>query len=78
MTITEVWNWTTPSCASCYLENKRVSRKEIWNKLKLEYQSNRVVWRKRKKNLKNETGGGHPFKHRRKKEEFSKNAELRW
>ena len=67
-----------PELCKLLFGKQRVSRKEKWNKLKLEYQSNRVVWRKRMKSLKNETGGGHPFKHRRNKEELSKDAELRW
>ena len=67
-----------PELCKLLFGKRRVSRKEKWNKLKLEYQSNRVVWRKRKKSLKNETGGEHPFKHRRNKEELSKDAELRW
>ena len=67
-----------PELCKLLFGKQRVSRKEIWNKLKLEYQLNRVVWRKRKKSLKNEAGGGHTFKHRRNKEEFSKDAELRW
>ena len=67
-----------PELCKLLFGKQRVSRREKWNKLKLECQSNRVVWRKRKKSLKNETGGGHPFKHRRNKEELSKDAELRW
>ena len=67
-----------PELCKLLFGKQRVSRKEKWNKLKLEYQSNRLVWRKRKKRLKNETGGGHPFKHQRNKEELSKDAKLRW
>ena len=67
-----------PELCKLLFGKQRVSRKEKWNKLKLEYQSNRLVWRKRKKRLKNETGGGHPFKHQRNKKELSKDARLRW
>ena len=67
-----------PELCKLLFGKQRVSRKEKWNKLKLENQSNRLVWRKRKKRLKNETGGGHPFKHRRNKEELNKDSKLRW
>ena len=66
-----------PELCKLLTGKQSVSRKEKWNKLKLEYQSNRVVWRKRKKRLKNETGGGHPFKHQRNKKELNKDSELR-
>ena len=66
-----------PELCKLLIGKQSVSRKEKWNKLKLEYQSNRMVWRKRKKRLKNETGGGHPFKRRRNKEELNKESEFR-
>ena len=53
-----------------------IGRKEKWNKLKLKYQSSREVWRKRKKMSENENGGGHPFKHRRKKAALTKSVKL--
>ena len=53
-----------------------VSRKENWNKLKTRCYSSRGVLRKRMKKSKNENGGGHPFKHRRKKEELTKLVKL--
>ena len=56
--------------------NQIIGRKEKWNKQNLKYQSSRGVWRKRKKKSKNEIGGGHPFKHRRKKAALTKLVKL--
>ena len=44
-----------PQLCKLLIGKQSVSRKEKWNKLKLEYQSNRLVWRKRKKRFKDET-----------------------
>ena len=53
-----------------------IGRKEKWNKLNLKSQLSRGVWCKRKKRSKNENGGGHPFKHRRKKAALTKLVKL--
>ena len=55
---------------------QKVSRKEKWNKLKTRCYSSRGFLRKRMKKSKNENGGGHPFKHRRKKVELTKLVKL--
>ena len=52
------------------------SRKEKWNRLNLKNQLSMGVFFKRKKKSKNENGGGHPFKHRRKKEALTKSVKL--
>ena len=65
-----------PKLSKLLFGKQGVSRKEKWNKLKLRFQSSRGVLRKRKKKSKNENGGGHPFKHRRKKEELTKLVKL--
>ena len=65
-----------PELCRLVFEKQRVSRKEKCNRLNLEYQLSRMVRRKRKKTSKKDTGGGHPFKHRRKEEELTKLVKL--
>ena len=65
-----------PKLCTLLYGKQRVSWKEKWNKLKLRFHSSRGVLSKRKKNSKNENGGGHPIKHRRKKEELTKLVKL--
>ena len=65
-----------PELYKLLFRKQKVSRKEKWNKLKTCCYSARGVLSKRMKNSKNENGGGHPFKHRRKKEELTKLVKL--
>ena len=65
-----------PELCTLLFGKQRVSRNEKWNRLNLKYQSFTGVWRKRKKKSKNENGGGHPFKHRRKKAALTKLVKL--
>ena len=65
-----------PELCRLLFKKQRFSRTEKRDKLKFERQLSRGVWRKRKKMLKKETGVGHPFKHRRKKEELTKLVKL--
>ena len=65
-----------PELCGLFFGKQRVSRKEKCNRLNLKNQLSRGVWRKRKKKSKNENGGGHPFKHRRKKEALTKSVKF--
>ena len=65
-----------PELYKLLFRKQKVSRKEKWNKLKTRCYSSRGVLSKRMKKSKNENGGGHPFKHRRKKEELTKLVKL--
>ena len=65
-----------PELYKLLFRKQKVSRKEKWNKLKTRCYSSRGFLRKRMKKSKNENGGGHPFKHRRKKEELTKLVKL--
>ena len=65
-----------PELYKLLFRKQKVSRKEKWNKLKTRCYSSRGFLRKRMKKSKNENGGGHPFKHRRKKVELTKLVKL--
>ena len=65
-----------PKLCGLLFRKQKVSRKAKWNKLKTRCYSSRGVLRKRAKKSKNENEGGHPFKHRRKKEELTKLVKL--
>ena len=65
-----------PELYKLLFRKQKVSRKEKWNKLKTGCYSSRGFLRKRMKKSKNENGGGHPFKHRRKKVELTKLVKL--
>ena len=65
-----------PELYKLLFRKQKVSRKEKWNQLKTRCYSSRGVLRKQMNKSKNENGGGHPFKHRRKKEELTKLVKL--